>query len=48
MRVTRPLHGFPEEFQRGFSILTLGHKGFQDFACVFEGAPEGVGDTVDL
>ena len=48
MRVTMPLHGFPEKFQCGFSILTLGHKGFQDFAFVIDGPPEGVGDTVDL
>ena len=48
MRVTMPLHGFPEEFQCGFSIPTLGHKGFQDCAFVIDGPPEGVGDTVDL
>jgi hypothetical protein len=43
-----PLHGFPEEFQCGFSIPALGHKGFHDFAFLVDGPPEVVGDTVDL
>ena len=48
MRATMPLHRFPEEFQRGFSIPALGDKGFQDFGFVIDGPPERVGDTVDL
>ena len=48
MQVNMPLHGSPEEFQFGFSIPALGHKGFQDFAFVIDGTPEAVGDTVDL
>jgi hypothetical protein len=47
MRVTMALPGFPEEFQGGFSIPALGHKGFQDCAFVIDGPPEVVGDTVD-
>ena len=43
-----PLHRFPEEFQRGFSIPALDHKGFQDFAFVIDGPPEVMSDTVDL
>ena len=48
MRATMPLHGFPQGFQGGFSIPTLGHKGFQDLAVVIDGPPQVVGDTVDL
>ena len=48
MRATMPLHRFSEEFQRGFSIPALGHKGFQDFSFVINGSPKVMGDAIDL